>query len=180
MQSWGTVFEMGYGSVIAWKHDRTELMYEKNLFDTFDGLYALRNRDILKGNHMEVTHTVVKDWEAGRKSYGDMATLDEDFLTLGNYHVVYTDGREEDFPATFAVNLSYQGVSLERCEDSLLWTYKVDPDYVRVASRCKMSKDANGVWYTTAMPLDGEVASCEYIPKAGFEDYVEVKEIAIK
>lgn len=38
--------------------------------DTFNGLYNLRNYDVLKGNHLEVKHTVVKDWADGRKYYG--------------------------------------------------------------------------------------------------------------
>jgi hypothetical protein len=36
------------------------------------------------------------------------------------------------------------------------------------------------MFYTTVMPLSGEVEKCEYIPKCGFEDYVEVKNIEIK
>ena len=180
MQNWGAVFQMGYGSVIAWNHDRTEMMYQRNLFETFQGLYELRNREILKGSHLEVTHAVVKEWNEGRKFYDDMETVDEDFLTLGNYCVTYTDGREEKFPAVFAVNISHRDVSLERCESSRVWEYELDPDYQRVASRCNLQNEEDGIWYTTVMPLSGEVARCEYVPKEGFEDYVEVKSIEVK
>lgn len=180
MQSWGTVFQMGYGSVIAWDHERTEMMHEKNTIDTMQGLFDLRNREILAGPHLEVTHSVVKEWKEGRKYYSSMANVDKDFLTLGNYHVTYKDGKEENFPVMFAVNITHKDVSLERCEGSRNWDYSIDPDYERVASRCTMKKEADGVWYTTVMPLSGEVATCEYVPKAGFEDYVEVKNIEIK
>ena len=180
MQEWGAPFELGYGSIICWNHDRDELDHEKNVFETFNGLYNLRNYDVLKGNHLEVKHTVVKDWADGRKYYGEMAMVDTDFLTLGNYEVTYTDGRTEKFPAMFSLNISYSGVRLERCANRLNWDYSIDSDISHTASVCDISKEADGIWYKAVMPLNGEVAKCEYVPKKGFEDYVEVKSIEIK
>ncbi len=177
MQNWGATFELGYGSIIAWKHDRTERMYQKNLFEAMDGLYRLRNRAALEGPHIEVTHTVTKNWEDGRKYYGEMSSQNDDALTLGHYRVTYSDGRKEMFPVIFAVNISYQGVSLERCESETVWAYDIDPDYSHVASQCKMRKEPDGVWYTAVLPVHGEAAACEYVPKPGFEDFVAVKDI---
>lgn len=106
--------------------------------------------------------------------------VDTDFLTLGNYEVTYTDGRTEKFPAMFSLNISYSGVRLERCANRLNWDYSIDSDISHTASVCDISKEADGIWYKAVMPLNGEVAKCEYVPKKGFEDYVEVKSIEIK
>lgn len=180
MQEWGAQFELGYGSIICWNHDRDELDHEKNVMETFNGLYNLRNREILTAPHLEVKHAVVKDWQEGRKYYGEMAMVDTEFLTLGNYEVTYTDGRLEKFPAMFTLNISSNAVRLERRAHHLNWDYAIDPDVSHTASVCDISKEEDGIWYKAVMPLSGEVAKCEYVPKAGFEDYVVVKSIEIK
>ena len=77
-------------------------------------------------------------------------------------------------------NITHRDVSLDRCEGSVNWEYRTDPDFPRLASKCKMSEDADGVWYIAVMPLKGEVEKCVYVPKNGFEDYVAVKKIEIK
>lgn len=179
MQQWGSQFEVGYGSIICWNHSRDELDFEKNVFEAFNGLYELRNYDIINGAHLEVEHTVVKDWKEGRKNYGDMSIVDEDFLTLGNYVVTYDDGRTEAFPAMFSLNISYSGVRIERCAHHLNWDYALDPDLPHTATRCDISSENGKVWYKTVMPLSGKAVKCEYVPKAGYEDYVEVKNIKI-
>lgn len=179
-QSWGTVYQMGYGAVIAWNHDRNELSYKENVFDAMNGLFNLRNREVLEAPHLEVTHTVTKEWKEGRKYYTSMENIDKDFLTLGEYLVTYKDGTEEKFPVMFAVNITHRDVSLDRCESSVSWCYRTDPDFPRVASKCTMTEAEDGVWYTTVMPLSGEVENCVYIPKKGFEDYVAVKSIEVK
>lgn len=177
MQSYKTVYQMGYGSVIAWNHERTELMHEKNVFDTFEMLYRLRNREILAAPHIEVTHAVVKEWNNGRKYYCSMDRADKDYLTVGEYLVSYKNGKRESFPVIFSINITHKGISLERCESSLAWHYVSDGDYPTVASRCNITKEPDGIWYTTVMPILDEVESCEYIPRAGFEDYVKVKSV---
>lgn len=180
MQEWGAQFELGYGSIICWNHERDELDHEKNVFETFRGLYELRNRDILAAPHLEIKHSVVKDWQEGRKYYGEMAMVDTDFLTLGNYEVTYTDGRVEKFPAMFTLNISSNSVRLERRAHTLNWDYAIDSDLSHTASVCDISKEEDGIWYKMVMPLSGEVAKCEYVPKKGFEEYVAVKSIEIK
>ena len=177
MQSYKTVYQMGYGSVIAWNHERTELMHEKNVFDTFDMLYRLRNREILAAPHIEVTHAVVKEWKNGRKYYCSMDRADKDYLTVGEYLVSYKNGKRESFPVIFSINITHKDISLERCESSLAWHYVSDGDYPTVASRCNITKEPDGIWYTTVMPLSGEAEKCEYIPRVGFEDYVKIKSV---
>ena len=179
MQSYGTIYQMGYGSIIAWNHKRTELMHEKNVYDTFDILYKLRNREVLKGPHLEVTHAVVREWKDGRKYYFSMEKADKDFLTIGEYRVTYKNGGSEVFPVIFSINITHRDLSFERCESTVNWCYTTNPDYSIVASVCNVEKEADGVWYTTVMPISSEVEGCEYIPKAGFEDYVEIKSIKI-
>ena len=180
MQSYHTVFEMGYGSVIAWNHERDEMMHEKNIFDTFNMMYRLRNREILTEPHIEVTHALVREWADGRKYYRSMERVDKDFLTIGEYRITYKDGREDSFPVIFSINITYKDVSLERCESALSWSYSIDNDYPVVASRCNIKKEPDGIWYTTVIPISGEVEGCKYIPKKGFEDYVEVKSVLVK
>ena len=180
MQSYQTVFQMGYGSVITWNHGRSEMMHERNVFDTFDTLYKLRNRKTLSGPHIEVTHALVKEWADGRKYYKSMERVDQDFLTIGEYRVTYKDGGEEAFPVIFSINITHKDISLERCASKLSWCYTNDNDYPVVASKCRINKELDGIWYTTALPISGDVESCKFVPRKGFEGYVEVKNILIK
>ena len=85
----------------------------------------------------------------------------------------------EKFPAMFTLNISYNGVRLERRAHTLNWDYSIDADLSHTASVCDISKEEDGIWYKTVMPLSGEVEKCEYIPKKGFEDYVKVKSIKV-
>ncbi len=179
-QLWGTIFEMGYGSVIAWSHSRTEFDHIENMYDTFEALYNIWNHKTLNSRHIEVTHSIVKDWDEGRKYYGQMARVDTDFLTLGNYHITYKDGTEKIFPVMFVLNCGLNTSRLERCMSTYSWSYTLDRDIAYSASACKISKDENGMWYTTVIPVTGEVEKCEYVAKSGFEDYVKVKSIEIK
>lgn len=180
MQAWGALLELGYGSVICWNHDRDEFDHEKNLFDTFNGMYTLRNYDVLNGKHLEVKHTVVKPWTKGSKYHPSGHDADSELLTLGNYEVTYSDGRVEKFPVKFSINASYNSVKLERIAHRLNWDYDIDPDLYHTVCTCDISKDEEGVWYTTAFPLNGEVSKCEYVPKQGLEEYVKVKNIDVK
>ena len=179
-QLWGTTFELGYGSIIAWNHERTELDHIQNMHDTFDGLFKLWNRETLSSKHLEVTHTVTKSWPEGRKYAGKMSKFDPEFLTLGAYEVTYKDGTKEEFPVMFCINISYSTARLERCMSPDKWMYKTDLDICCPASCCTVSQDEGKMWYSTVMPLSGEVEKCEYVPKCGFEDYVSVKSIEIK
>ena len=157
-----------------------EKTFRANMYDTFEALYNIWNRKTLNSRHIEVTHSIVKDWDEGRKYYGQMARVDTDFLTLGNYHITYKDGTEKIFPVMFVLNCGLNTSRLERCMSSYSWSYTLDRDIAYSASACKISNDENGMWYTTVIPVTGEVEKCEYVPKSGFEDYVAVKSIEIK
>ena len=177
MQSYCTVFQMGYGSILAWKHNRTEQMHAENVFDTLKTLYNLRNREVLMSSHIEVTHTVSKEWPEGRRYYFSMERVEREHLTLGEYCISYSNGKKDIFPVVFSINISHQGVNLERSAGEVNWDYKTDPDYATVASKCNIIQESDGIWYTTVIPILDEVESCEYIPRAGFEDYVKVKSV---
>lgn len=180
MQVWGTMFELGYGSVICWKHERDEFDYEKNVLDTFSGLYKLNNRTALNGSHIEVEHTVVKEWADGRKYYDGMNPVDKEFLTLGNYVVTYENGETEELPAVYSVNISSADVKLSRIASRRNWDYEIDPDLPHTAASCDIFSRDGKVWYKAVMPVSQKVVKCEYVPKKGFEDYVEVGKINVK
>lgn len=179
LQQWGTLFELGYGSIICWNHDRTEFDFAQNVAETYHGLYRLRNRDILSAPHLEVTHTVTRDWADGTKYYEKMGVGDTNDLTLGHYLVTYADGTNEQFPVLFSLNISYRGVKTERCISNRNWDYIIDPHLSRPATGCDIRKDGEDMWYTAAFPLRGEVVSCTFVPKKGFEGFVQVKEMQI-
>ena len=180
MQQWGAMYELGYGAILCWNHDRDELDHELNVLDTYKGLFELRNRDILAAPHLEVVHTVTKEWDDGRKYYGEMAMTDLDHLTMGNYEVTYKDGSKEQFPVMFSINISHNNIRYGRGTCNRNWEYKADRDISHPASMCDISREADGTWYKAVMPLKGEVVKCEYIPRDGFEDYVAVKSMEVR
>lgn len=180
MAEWGAPYELGYGSIICWNHDRTEYDFKINNLEAFNGLYKLRNRDVLSGPHLEVTHTSVVPWADGNKCVGEMSLVDTDFLTMGNYEVTYTDGRVEKFPVMYSLNVSNGNVRMERCISSDNYAYGSQRDYIHTASLCDIAYDDEYLWYTAVMPLTGEVADCKYVPRNGFEDYIKVKSINVK
>lgn len=180
MQEWGVLFELGYGSIICYNHDRDELDHERNVFDVFGALYNYKNKDVLAKPHIEVKHSVVKNWDEGKKYYGKMAKIDKEFLTLGHYKITYKDKRTENFPVVFTINISSNKASIHRCANKLNWDYYIDPDIPRTASVCDISQEEDGLWYKTVIPISGDAEKCEYFPKPGYEDFVSVKNIEIK
>lgn len=179
MQQWGALFELGYGSVICWQHEKTEFDHKKNVFEVLNGMFALRNSEVLSGDYLEVVHTMAKEWKDGRKYYGVMAMVDTDYLTIGNYRVTYDDGRIEEFPVMFSLNISHSDVCFERAANRLNWDYQADIDIPRIASACDIQADGDTVWYKAVMPLSGKAVKCEYEPRKGFEDYVKIKDMNI-
>ena len=177
MQQWGVPYQLGYGSVICWNHDRTEYDHRQNVLDAFKGLYELRNRETLAGAHLEVEHRMTKKWEEGKKGFGSMAMLDTDSITLGNYRVTYSDGKEDDFPVMLNINISYGDIKFVRGISQDSYVYCEQGDFHHTASVCDVTGIDGDIWYKTVMPLNGDAVKCEYIPKKGMEEYVEVKSI---
>jgi len=179
MQQWGVPYQLGYGSVICWNHERTEYDHRENVLDAFKGLYELRNRDVLSGAHLEVEHRMTKKWVEGKKGFNSMAILDTDAITLGNYKVTYSDGREELFPVMMNINISIKDIKLVRGISGDSYTYCESGDFSHTASLCNLSGTDGDIWYKTVMPLKADAVKCEYVPREGMEDYVAVKSMII-
>lgn len=179
MQRWNTLFDLGYGTVVCWKHDRKECDHVKNLKDTFEGLYRFRNRETLKGAHMEVLHTAAKNWENGERYYDDLPYADEADMKMGEYVVHYEDGSYDTFPVLYSLNIGTREAHTDRWAAIRTWEYKVDKHLTTVASVCDFEEHEDGIWYRTVFPIRGNVISCDYVPQAGMEEYVFVKEIKI-
>ncbi len=179
MQRWNTVFDLGYGAIICWNHERKEQDHARNLKDTFAGLYRYRNRETLKGSHIEVLHTAVQTWENGEKYYEDLPYADEADMTMGAYVVRYEDGSCDTFPVLYSLNIGTRDALTERWADVRAWQYKVDKHLTTVASVCDFEKREDGIWYRAVFPTKGNAVSCEYVPKAGLEKYVAVAEVKI-
>jgi len=179
MQRWNTQFDLGYGAAVCWGHNRKENEHEKNLADTFAGLYRFRNRETLAGSYIEVVHTLKKAWEDGEKYYSDLPYADEKNMTLGEYAVQYEDGSSESFPVLYTLNIGTGNAVTERWSSAISWSYALDKHLTTVASVCDFEKREDGVWYKTVFPTRGNVVTCKYIPKDGLEEYVAVKEIEI-
>ncbi len=179
MQRWNTLFDIGYGAVICWNHDRKESDHMRNLEDAFAGLYRVRNRETMQYSYIEVLHTAVKVWENGEKYYDDLPYADEEDITMGKYVVQYEDGTSESFPVLYSLNIGTQSAILERWAAVRTWEYVVDKHLTTVASVCDFEKKEDGIWYRTVFPTKGKVVSCNYIPRAGLEDYVDIAEVNI-
>ena len=179
MQRWNTIFDLGYGAVICWNHDRREKDHAKNLRDTFDGLYRFRNRDILRGKHLEVVHTAVKAWEIGEAYYDDLPYAEEDKMTMGEYHVLYEDGSSDVFPIRYTLNIGTRDALTERWADARSWQYIVDKHLTTVAGVCNYEQREDGIWYRAVFPVKSEVKSVTYVPRTGLAEYVAVARMQI-
>jgi len=178
-QLYATMFDMGYGSIILWNHERDERDHIKNVYETYETLFKLWNDDLLNGKYLKVTHTAIKEWNEGRKFCGSMVKCDKDFLTMGNYLVKYKNGNEKLCPVMFSLNISHSFTRLERSAGGACWKYSIDEDICYPASKCMLSSEDEKMWYTAIYPLDGDVESVTYIPKEEFKNYVSVKEYEI-
>lgn len=179
MQRWNTLFDLGYGSVICWNHDSQEVDHAKNLADTFEALYRLRNGKTLNDPHVEVVHTASKTWEIGEQYYDDLPYAEEEKMTLGSYVVRYEDGSSDSFPVLYSLNIGTKSAITERWAGARTWEYKVDKHLTSVASVCNFEKKKDGIWYRTVFPTKGNVVSCDYVPNEGLEEYVNVAEVKI-
>ncbi len=181
LQFWQTTFDLGYGSIIAWNHNREETDHEKNLFETFDYLFNLYNDETLNKPHIEVTHAVTRKWEDGEKffaiPYNSYINLTP--LLIGNYEVKYKDGKKELFPVYYAQNIGIVSSKTERAMNPSDWSYLFDPRLAKTAPICNIEKNDDGIFYKTLFPISGKVESCEFIPCKGLEDLVIIKNINI-
>lgn len=180
LQRWNTLYDLGYGAAICWGHTREEWTHEQNNADVFRELYRFRNHDIRTSDHVEVKHRITKHWEQGEAFYENIPFANEEKMTIGHYEVTYTDGRTEQFPVLYTLNIGTKDAVSERYEHPLEWRYEVDKHLTTVASVCDIEKAEDGIWYKTVFPVKGEVTSCSYVPKQGTEGYVEVADISIK
>ena len=180
MQQWGVPYQLGYGSVICWNHERTEADHKENVFDAFNGLYELNNRETIEGSHLEVEYRMAKEWKGGKKGFDSMAMLDTDALTLGNYEVTYADGTKDLFPVMFNLNISYGDIKFVRTISADSYAYAEEGNFNYTASACNITGTAGDIWYKTVLAIKEGAVKCEYIPKEGMEDYVTVKRLEIK
>ena len=177
MQHWNTLFDLGYGAVLCWKHDRRERDHARNLRDTFDGLYQIRNGEVLESSYLEVVHTAVKTWKQGEQYYHNLPYTEADRITLGAYRVTYEDGGAEEFPVLYGINIGTADALSSRWCAARDWQYVVDVHLTTVASVCNFEERDGEIRYRTVFPLRGKVASCEYRSAEGMENYVRVDEM---
>lgn len=180
LQFWQTTFDLGYGAIITWKHDRDEKDHEKNLFETFDYMYRISNDDILSVPHLEITHSVAKRWEEAENTYFKIAYnshIDLSALKLGEYQVIYKNGDTDAFPVYYAKNIGAANAKTERSMSPADWSYSFDYRLAKTCPKCNIEKHGDKLLYKTAFPISGEVVSCQFVPEKGRENLVTVKEI---
>ena len=179
LQFWQTTFDLGYGAIITWKHDRDETDHEKNLFETFDYMFKTSNDDILSGPHLEITHSVAEKWAEGEKYFMTAYNhhIDLSPLKMGDYKVIYKDGRTEEFPVYYAKNIGVSSAKTERAISAADWSYALDVRMIKTCPKCNIERHGDKILYKTVYPISGEVVSCEFVPKKGAENLVTVKEI---
>ncbi len=179
MQDYSTPFQLGYGSIISWNHERTEYNHKKNVFDTVNGLYNLHNREVLENDHIEIVHTVVKDFPDGRVSYASMAAPKLHLMNLGHYLITYKDGSTHEEPVYFSLNISASDIWYERIISGGTFAYSMDGDISHPSPVCDFIEEGDKTWYKTVIPAKGEIEKWEFIPREDLEGYVETKALKL-
>lgn len=179
LQRYRVLFELGYGASICWGHNRPENDYVGHVHTVLDALYRFRNRDTLRGSYVEVLHTATKEWENGERYYNALPYADEPDMTMGEYRVTYEDGSCEAFPVLYTINIATKTAVMERTISERAWNYQGDKHLEAIASVCGVEEREGSLWYKTVFPIKAKVTFCEYVPKAGLEEYVEIAEINI-
>ncbi len=178
-QMWGTQFSIGYGAVMAWNHEREESDFMRNVRDAYAALYYYRNYSTLHGKHLKVTHTLLGDWPEERASRRKPYTIKEN-LTIGHYLVEYKDGKVEQFPVEYLLNIGVADAKRERWECPVTWAYTTDCGLTVPSSVCnlKIIRDKN--YFETVFPLSGEVSNVTYVPSREEGKLVHVKAVKIE
>ena len=178
MQAYDALYNMGFGTVLAWDHSKDECDYEESMCEVMNELYTLRNRDILNGPRIEVVHTAADKWDMGDK-YCNKPYYEDETLTMGEYVVEYEDGTKDRFPIMYRINIGTKTAKTSRWASSKNWSYVSDPHLTMIASVCDIEKTKEGVWYKTVFPIKENAVLCKFIPREGFENKVLVKSMNI-
>lgn len=180
MQRWSTLFNLGYGAVQCWNHDRTELDHERNLFETFHGLFALRNAETLRGRYLEVVHTLTRLWQPGEAYYKALPFAEPEKMTVGEYLVTYDDGSQDSFPVVYSLNIGPESAKTERGMSARCWAYELDAHLTVTAAVCDIQRDGDSIFYRTVFPLRQSVRDCAYLPREGLEGLVSIQSIRVR
>lgn len=180
MQRWGTIANLGYGAFQAWNAEFDERDIYANFLYVAHEMYLFRNRKILSGNHIVITHAV-----KNILCDNDSSEFDYKSTYLGKYVITYTDYSFEEYEIYFDHNIGARNVS-KMVEPSINSEYMVsfDKHLKRIVSLCDIENEKNGVYYKMVLPLnDKKVLNVHYEPYT--DDYksdgsnIEIKNIEI-
>ena len=177
-QKWETLFEIGYGTLLAWARDYDECAVEKNVLTVAHDMYFFRNRDILKAPHVEIIHTsdVMSDKDPSMtKPY-----IEKENIRMGEYVLEYCDGTEETFDILFNSNIGLDALSFDRKESVTQYCYKLDSGLKYPIAICDYLKDGDTLWYKIAIPAKKSVKNVKIIPLDEYSNNLHIKELFVK
>ncbi len=177
-QRYATLFDLGYGALMAWARDYDEADFEGNTFKIANDMYFFRNKDTLSGPHIEITHNsdIVADKNPGMgRPYIENADI-----RMGEYVIEYEDGKKEKFEVLFNSNIGLDTVNFVRPDSKRFYCYDVDNNVRYPVAICDYIKDGEKMWYKIAVPTGEGVKNVTYIPEEEYKDNLHIKEIVIK
>ncbi len=178
LQRYSTLFDMGHGALMSWARDYNEDDFENNSMAVAHDMYFYRNKDTLKGHHIEITHA--SDTVADKNPNMSKPYIETDDIKMGEYVIEYEGGREERFPVLFNSNVGLDKVSFERTESVRFYCYDVDKNIRYPIAICDYIKEEGAMWYKIVIPTEEKAKNVKYIPINEYKDNLHIKDIVIK
>ncbi|GEM_PF-3504164 len=179
-QRWKTLFDLGYGCFLAWRHDFAEDRegFFGRVLEVADAMYRFRNRKILSGKHIEITHTsltLADNADCGRPY------VEYDDCGLGKYEISYDDGVTETVPVLFGNNIGYKYADTSLRDNPVDHWYKMDKLLAWPIAVCNYEKFDDGIWYTIALKPrdDAKVKNVKFLPRGKYYADVQIKSVKI-
>lgn len=169
LQLWqsGFFYEVGYGALVCWDAEHSELDYEKNAARVRKQLFERRNEKTLSAPHLKVRHVITESISELEGYYnGRLPYCEDDVLTLGDYVVEYSDGSTDSYPVIYAVNASLADAKTGRAESGSAWYYAADPKLNKIVPQALPIITDDGFVYECVFPLKkASVAGVSYVPR---------------
>ncbi|MBB6731339.1 family 20 glycosylhydrolase [Cohnella zeiphila] len=181
MQRNGIFFNMVYGCRMFWRDEYDETRFPAMAEKVFAELYRYRNRKILAGPHIEITHGTAFHREFEFFFDGKFIEPGEDHL--GDYTVTFEDGSVVSCPVDYGTNITGFDRSWTLRWGESFDVYEFDRSLIEVSYTALPVREGAITWCIIAIPNpfpEKKIASVEFQPKKNTDARVILSKFAVK
>ncbi|MCM3745737.1 beta-N-acetylhexosaminidase [Paenibacillus pasadenensis] len=150
LQRNGIFFNMAYGCRMFWQDHYEESMYPKLAEEVFEELFQYKNKAILAGPHIEITHASSQYREF--QWFFDGRFIDSDHDLLGEYELTFEGGEKVIVPVNYGTDLSALDCSWGLKPGNRFDAYDFDRTLIQVSGSVLPVRDGRHTWFKMVLP----------------------------